>query len=238
MNKQLISAAVTLALIASNASGAFAAQGGNNQAGQGAGWNNRDCYNNETGAQCQARRAQEQSHNQPTAQVDHGAGWNNRDCYNNETGAQCQARIGQQNRGFDRNRNDNDRGRSDYGRNNYDRGGSDWNRGQASNYNACYRGENARDCRERLTFQQRSNHRYVWRNGRYEDDSGAAVAAGILGFILGAAIAGSDTDREYYYAHRHDHGWRDRCYASYRSSFDYDSGTYLGRDGYRHYCRL
>lgn len=106
-------------------------------------------------------------------------------------------------------------------------------RGSAS----CYPGERARDCRERLRAERRSQHRYVWRTGRYEhhDGANAAVVGGILGFILGAAIAGSNSDRDYYYAHRNDRGWRARCRAAHRG-FDYRTGTYLGRDGYRHYC--
>jgi len=101
----------------------------------------------------------------------------------------------------------------------------------------CYPGEPARDCRERLRVQQRSNRQYVYRNGRYEpeDSTGAAVAGGILGFILGAAIAGSSSDRDYYNSHRNDRHWRSRCRRSY-GSFDYRTGTYMGRDGYRHYC--
>ena len=101
----------------------------------------------------------------------------------------------------------------------------------------CYPGEPARDCRERLRVQQRSNRQYVYRDGRYEarDSTGAAVGAGILGFILGAAIAGSSHDRDYYSSHRNDRNWRGRCQRTYRS-FDWRTGTYLGRDGYRHYC--
>jgi hypothetical protein len=101
----------------------------------------------------------------------------------------------------------------------------------------CYVGESSHDCRERLSVQRRNRHEYVWQNGRYEerDPSGQTVAAGIIGFILGAAIAGSTSDRDYYHAHRNDNGWRTRCRSTYRS-FDYNTGTYIGRDGYRHYC--
>lgn len=102
-------------------------------------------------------------------------------------------------------------------------------------YGQCYRGERSYDCRERLRVQQQSHRRYVYRNGRYEDQSGAAVAGAILGFVLGAAIAGSTSDRDYYQHHRNDRGWRNRCQSAY-SGFDYRTGTYLGRDGYRHYC--
>lgn len=101
----------------------------------------------------------------------------------------------------------------------------------------CYPGEHRGDCDERLRVEQRSHHRYVWRNGHYEvqDDHGAVVAGTVLGFIMGAAIAGSASDRDYYNAHHHDRGWRDRCRSTYRS-FDYRTGTYVGSDGYRHYC--
>lgn len=101
--------------------------------------------------------------------------------------------------------------------------------------NRCFPRERYSDCRERLRVEQRSNRHYVYRDGRYQDDSGAAVAAGILGFVLGAAIAGSQQDRDYYNSHRNDRGWRDRCRTSYHD-FDYRNGTYTGDDGYRHYC--
>jgi hypothetical protein len=103
--------------------------------------------------------------------------------------------------------------------------------------NGCFGGERSNDCRQRLQVERRSQHRYVYRDGRYEqqDSGGTAVAAGILGFILGAAIAGSSQDRDYYTAHRNDDGWRTRCRAAYRS-FDARTGTYAGTDGYRHYC--
>jgi hypothetical protein len=99
----------------------------------------------------------------------------------------------------------------------------------------CFRGERSADCRERLRVEQRSNRHYVYRDGRYQDNSGAAIAGGILGFVLGAAIAGSQQDHDYYYSHRNDRGWRERCQQSYHD-FDYRTGTYVGGDGYRHYC--
>ncbi len=99
----------------------------------------------------------------------------------------------------------------------------------------CFRGERAADCRERQRVEQRSHRRYVYRNGRYEDSSGAAVASAIFGFVLGAAIAGSQQDHDYYYSHRNDRGWRSRCQSAY-PNFDYRTGTYGGNDGYRHYC--
>jgi hypothetical protein len=108
---------------------------------------------------------------------------------------------------------------------------------QAQWHGGCYRGERPGDCRDRLRWE-RGGHRghWVWRDGRYvNDDPGAAIAGGILGFALGAAIAGSASDRDYYVAHRHDRGWRARCRAAY-PGFDWNTGTYIGPDGYRHYC--
>jgi hypothetical protein len=108
-----------------------------------------------------------------------------------------------------------------------------WQGGPAQD--GCYPGEY--DCQQRLRTQQRTHHNYVWRNGQYEaqDAAGAQIAAGIIGFILDAAILGSNSDRDYYNAHRNDRGWRTRCRSAY-STFDFNTGTYRGRDGYRHYC--
>lgn len=110
--------------------------------------------------------------------------------------------------------------------------------GQRGDYarGGCYPGERRDDCSERLRYEQQNNRRYVWRNDHYEsqDAAGAAVAGGIIGFILGAAIAGSNSDRDYYNAHRNDRDWQSRCRAF--PNFDPRTGTYVGQDGYRHYC--
>ena len=109
-------------------------------------------------------------------------------------------------------------------------------RGEAQLIQAsCYDGERSSDCRERGRAERRGDHHYVWRDGRYQDDSGAAVAGSILGFTLGAAIAGSQDDRGYYNSHRRNREWRDGCRTNYQG-WDSRSGTYLGSDGYRHYC--
>lgn len=116
------------------------------------------------------------------------------------------------------------------------RGQGDRGHAEGLNSQGCYNGERSSDCSQRRRAEQRSNRHYVWRDGRYEEQgSGGAAVAGILGFMLGAAIAGSASDRDYYNSHRNDRGWRSRCRSTY-SSFDYRTGTYLGRDGYRHYC--
>ncbi len=102
---------------------------------------------------------------------------------------------------------------------------------------SCYAGERRDDCRERLSYEGRNGRHYVWRGDHYEseDAGGAAVAGGIIGFMLGAAIAGSNSDRDYYNTHRNDRDWQSRCRSSYQD-FDSSNGTYVGSDGYRHYC--
>jgi hypothetical protein len=67
-------------------------------------------------------------------------------------------------------------------------------------------------------------------------DSGAALALTVLGVALGVQILGSLDDRDHYDRNRHDRDWRDWCRDRY-SSFDWSSGTYMGNDGYRRYCR-
>ena len=111
------------------------------------------------------------------------------------------------------------------------------NRGHSEGLNSrgCYSGERSSDCSQRRSAEQRSNHHYVYRNGHYEDSTGAAIAGGIIGIMLGAAVVGSSSDRDYYNHHRNDRGWRTRCRSAY-NGFDYRTGTYLGPDGYRHYC--
>jgi hypothetical protein len=108
---------------------------------------------------------------------------------------------------------------------------------RADSRGGCYAGERRDDCGERLRYEQRNNRHYVWRNDHYEsqDEAGAAVAGGIIGFILGAAIAGSNSDRDYYNAHKNDRDWHSRC-ASAHSGYDSRTGTYVGPDGLRRYC--
>jgi BA14K-like protein len=66
----------------------------------------------------------------------------------------------------------------------------------------------------------------------------AVILAGVGGFVLGAIVA----NNKY---HRHGRviyvsSWQahvNRCYARY-SSYNAYSDTYIGYDGYEHYCRL
>ncbi len=105
------------------------------------------------------------------------------------------------------------------------------------NSRGCYSGERYSDCSQRRDTERQNHHQYVYRDGRYEDrdSTGSAAAAGVLGFVLGSAIAGQASDRDYYMAHRSDRDWRSRCATSYHD-FDRRTGTYTGPDGYRHYC--
>lgn len=109
----------------------------------------------------------------------------------------------------------------------------------ASQYRTgCYPGERRDDCRERLRYERQTQQRYVWRDGQYyeqRDDNSAAIAAGIIGFILGAAIVGSTKDRDQYEANKKDRDWLARCRAQH-PSFDAHTGTYVGPDGRRRYC--
>ncbi|HVY85471.1 MAG TPA: BA14K family protein [Caulobacterales bacterium] len=81
--------------------------------------------------------------------------------------------------------------------------------------------------------------RYLRRHDHDENDhdSTAGLIAGvILGFVLGAAVTDSQERQAYAQSHRDDRTWNDSCARRYRS-FDPYSGTYLGTDGLRHYCR-
>lgn len=80
-------------------------------------------------------------------------------------------------------------------------------------------------------------HGYYYYGHRY-DNAGAAVAAGIAGLAVGTIIgsAASSPSTYYYSGSPGSAAWYRYCASRYRS-FDPRSGTYLGYDGYRHYCR-
>jgi hypothetical protein len=84
---------------------------------------------------------------------------------------------------------------------------------------------------DRNNFDRRRDD---WRRDRRGND-GDALAAGIIGFALGAAIVGSQNESQYTYERRDDRRHRAACTRTYRS-YDWRSNTYLGPDGYRHYC--
>lgn len=98
---------------------------------------------------------------------------------------------------------------------------------------------------QRRRDRVRHNGRYYYyRNGGYYDNTGAALAAGVIGLaagaVLGSALANSapsttvvvDPVPVPYSAE-----WYRRCDLKYRS-FRASDGTYLGYDGVRHTCRL
>jgi hypothetical protein len=94
--------------------------------------------------------------------------------------------------------------------------------------------------------------RYVQNNyyGRRGDDGYSALGAGLLGFGVGAIVGSALTPREVYVAPpprpvytRAGYGpapwtpdWYSYCYSRYRS-FNPNTGTFIGYDGYEHFCR-
>ena len=106
-----------------------------------------------------------------------------------------------------------------------------------SDHRAGARAPNREAFRDRGYVDRRHGRGYYDRNyGSTRRDDSSALAAGFLGFVLGAAIAGSANDRSYATTRLSDQSWTANCTRRYRS-FDARSGTYLGFDGYRHYCR-
>lgn len=84
---------------------------------------------------------------------------------------------------------------------------------------------------------------YYYNNGGWYDNTGAALAAGVIGLAAGAVLGGALADSGNsqvvvgavpapYTAE-----WYRRCDLKYRS-FRASDGTYLGYDGVRHTCRL
>lgn len=65
---------------------------------------------------------------------------------------------------------------------------------------------------------------------------GIGIAAGVGGFVLGSLLA--QQQPRTVYVEEDGGSWHvRRCFDRY-SSYDPDSDTYIGYDGYRHYCRL
>ncbi len=107
----------------------------------------------------------------------------------------------------------------------------------------------ARNTRRRVANETRrriyrNNRWYYYNNGGWYDNSGAALAAGLVGLAAGAAIAGSYNNQPDVVVVQPGYGvapysaeWYRRCDLKY-NSFRASDGTYLGYDGYRHTCRL
>ncbi|MEO5759698.1 MAG: BA14K family protein [Mesorhizobium sp.] len=74
-------------------------------------------------------------------------------------------------------------------------------------------------------------------HSHHNHDLGIGIAAGVGGFVLGSMLA--QQPRTVYVDEYEGGGsWHvRRCYDRYQS-YDVDSDTYVGHDGYRHYCRL
>lgn len=82
--------------------------------------------------------------------------------------------------------------------------------------------------------RNRWERRYHSRHHDHDNDQGAALVAGIIGFALGAAIVGSQQEAQR--AREADRSFDASCARKYRS-YDPRSRTYLGADGFRHYCQ-
>ena len=76
----------------------------------------------------------------------------------------------------------------------------------------------------------RHAYRKGYRHGQRNNNDGAAIAAGVIGLALGAAIVSSNQPT---YGNSYDRA----CAAKYRT-YDARSNTYLGVDGYRYRCQL
>ena len=90
---------------------------------------------------------------------------------------------------------------------------------------------------------------YRGHGGRGYRGGGNAVAAGIIGLGVGAIIGSALTPREVYVAppppryapvaygpQPWSPDWYSYCYSRYRS-FNPNTGTFVGYDGYEHFCR-
>ena len=76
---------------------------------------------------------------------------------------------------------------------------------------------------------------YRRRHKKQKQDNTAAIIAGVIGLALGAAIVGSQDEARR--ARTPDTSRDGQCRAKYRS-YDAPSGSYMGYDGFRHYCQL
>lgn len=83
-----------------------------------------------------------------------------------------------------------------------------------------------------LATQVQYRHRGYNRGYRRGFDPGAAAVLGIIGLTAGIIANSALAPAPYVVG---DPNWIEYCASRYRS-FDPASGTYLGYDGYRHYC--
>lgn len=103
-----------------------------------------------------------------------------------------------------------------------------------------------REARRDWRQDRREWRRDRWRERRWRDRDDNLLGAGIAGLATGALLGGVLAPRVYappvyapapVYSYRPgSSAWISYCSSKYRS-FDPRSGTYLGYDGRRHYCR-
>lgn len=98
-------------------------------------------------------------------------------------------------------------------------------------------------------YDRRHNYRGRWYYGYgddWYDDSGAWVAAGVIGLAAGAIVGSAFANPGYNYGNTvvvtgyatpYSAAWYRQCDLKYRS-FRASDGTFLGYDGLRHLCRL
>jgi hypothetical protein len=85
----------------------------------------------------------------------------------------------------------------------------------------------------------RQRQDWLRRHGHEHDDDSSVVgviAGALLGYALGAAVVDSQTQQQNANARLNDPAWIAYCARRYQS-FDPYTGTFLGSDGLRHYCR-
>ena len=82
------------------------------------------------------------------------------------------------------------------------------------------------------TVQPSSAHSH-----HHNREIGIGIAAGVGGFVLGSLLAQQQPRTVYVEDDGYDSIHVRRCYARY-ASYDPYSDTFVGYDGYRHYCQL
>lgn len=101
-------------------------------------------------------------------------------------------------------------------------------------------------------YKYKGGDRYIQKNYYYRrggNNGINALGAGLIGFGVGAVVGSALTPREVYVAppprpvYRAGYGpapwtpdWYSYCYSRYRS-FDPNTGTFVGYDGYERFCR-